>query len=198
MSPPQRSASYLNTLVFTIIAGVVSVGLLVIILYANVAEYKYALATIEAGLIFVIVSALVHIYWIESSAKRMASNAHKNALLAKNCPDYYTMVHSPKTGEVCTNTFKGMLPTGQPFAMVYIPSTDATAEVRNGAKKVLFRGNPSDPSIDVKSFEDKQVQDACLYVAGRPVQGDPDTKTANNYSIPWTDMRSKCESLSYS
>ncbi len=191
----QKNTSYINTLIFTIIAGIVSVGLLVIILYANVDEYKYALITIEAGLIGVIVYALVRIYINESAAARMASNAHKNSLLAKNCPDYYTVINSAKSGQMCNNTFKGITPTGVPFVMVYTPTARFT---QNGTNHVVFHGNPADASIDIKKFEDKQVQEACLYVAGRPIEGDPDTKSSNNYSIPWTDMRSKCDGLSYS
>lgn len=195
----RKNTSYINTLIFAIVAGVVSVGLLVVIMYANVDDYKYALITIEAGLIGVIVYALVRIYIDESTAARMASNAHKNALLAKNCPDYYTMVNSAKSGQQCINTFKGVAPTGDPFVMVYTPSGRFKEDSgMGGKKKVIFSGNPPDSSIDIKAFEDQSVQEACLFVAGRPVDGDTNTKTSNNYSIPWTDMRSKCDGLSYS
>jgi hypothetical protein len=188
--------SYINTLIFTIVAGIVSIGLLLLTFFSTaVSSYTYVLVTIEIGLVFVIAFALYNIIRNEQKVKKIAATAHKNTLLANTCPDYYTVGYENGTGfQQCRNVFEGNMPNGRPFLMYYTPSDTYEPAGANGAK---FPGNPPELVISMNNFEEKRVEDACKIVNGRQPDSDTNTSTPNNYSIPWTDMRFKCEGLSY-
>lgn len=194
----KQAQSYINTLVFAIITGLVTLVLLIGILFSSAMnEYAYVLVTVEVGLIAIVSYALYNIIAYESKMKRLSSTASKNALLAQNCPDYYTVGYDATGAAVCKNFFKGRSPSGESFAMFYVPSQQYTSRMENARREYVFSGNPPSSSIAMKDFENKRVEDTCKQVQGRPPENDTAKTVANNYVIPWTDMRPKCDGFSY-
>lgn len=193
----RHTQSYTNTMVFAIAAGLVSVVLLLALLYVPAvgATLGYMLVTIEVGLLLVIALAVYRIVSSERAMQSAAGNAHRNALLAKSCPDYYTMSHAASGVQECKNLFVGTTESGGRYAMAFVPSdTWRKSSTSSGG---AFVGNPADHVINMQRFESMRVGDACQYVHGRPPASDDQTSVPNNYTIPWTDLRSKCDGLSY-
>jgi hypothetical protein len=190
--------SYVNTLVFAIVAGMISLILLLGLLFTTaMGAYSWFVITLEVGLITIIIWTLVRIFTYESRMRRMNRNATKNALVAQTCPDYYTVFHDAVGSADCRNIFRGRSPANEEFVMVYVPGTNFEADpaVRGG---IIFKSNPPDHRIEMKKFEDKRINDTCAIVQGRdPSSADAMPLEANNYNIPWTDLRTKCEGFAY-
>ena len=194
-----NSQTYVNTMVFAIVSGIVSVALLVALYFVeSLNAYIFAIATIEIGLLLIIIFSLYSIIAYESNVRKAINNAGKNSIAANSCPDYYTMRFGANgvTDNTCRNTFSGKTPQGLRYVMFYVPSTKY--ESTGQGRAVRFTGNPADGSIKIKSLEEIPMTDACKIIQGLPAESDVDKKSANNYSIPWTDLRPKCESIVYS
>lgn len=83
--------NYVNTIIFCVVLKIISILVLALILMGYVKNsFVYFLITVELGMVFIVMSALIS---ISSYEKRMAKET-KNALNAKInmflCPDYYT------------------------------------------------------------------------------------------------------------
>ena len=191
---------YVNTMVFSIVAGLLSIALLVALVFVqSLNAYIYAIATIEVGLLAIIILSLYSIMAYESKVRKALTNAGKNSIAANSCPDYYTMRFSENgpTNNTCRNFFSGKMPSGSRYVMYYVPSGTYTS-VTGPKQGVVFSGNPADGNIKIKSLETMTMTDACKVIQGLPQESDVEKTTANNYTIPWTDLRPKCENIVYS
>lgn len=103
---------YMNLLVFSVIAGIVSIVIMVIMLAlggtnSTIRKLTPVIVTIETGLLLIVANAIYtsvkHI-----QALRNASDQHMNTRLqVSTCPDYWTLTSNDSKGnKVCTNTFK--------------------------------------------------------------------------------------------
>jgi hypothetical protein len=194
----RSSQTYVNTMVFAIIAGMVSIALLcTLLLSESLTEYLFAIITIEVGLVAIIIFALYRIIAYEAKMRSAVNNASRNAFAANNCPDYYTLKYSSNgiDQNTCTNMFRGKSPDGFSYVMYFVPSEKFQ---RTGqGSSVRFLGNPANNSILIKSMETMPIDQACKMVQGLPEESDGKKANPNNYTIPWTDLRPKCESIVY-
>lgn len=188
--------TYVNTVVFAIVAGIVSIALLIVLMMSeSLTAYLFAIVTIEVGLLVIIINALYRIIAYEKNMRKAINNASKNSFAAENCPDYYTMRFSAgPDGNSCKNMFLGTTPERAPFAMYYVPSP--TYQSTGQGTSVIFAGNPPNDNINMASMQTMKMPDACKSVQGLPAEAD-DKKSPNNYNVPWTDLRPKCESIVY-
>jgi hypothetical protein len=194
----RESQTYINTMVFSIIAGLVSIAMLVaLMLSESLNAYMFLIITIEMGLLAIIIHALYRVIAYEAKVRKAINNASSNAFAADNCPDYYTLKYSTSgsTEHACRNFFKGRTPDGRPFIMYFVPSD--TFKSTGQGSGVVFPGNPSDDSIKIKTLENLTSSEACRIVQGLPAESDSKKDTPNNYSIPWTDLRPKCETIMF-
>lgn len=176
--------TYVNTLVFSIISGMVSVALLLTLMLSDsLSAYMFVIVTIEIGLLLIIINAMYRVIAYERNMRNAINNASKNSFAADNCPDYYTMRFS-STGNTCANVFKGIAPGGIKYVMYYVPS--AKYQLTGQGNSVVFSGNAPDDVIKIKNLESIKIDDACKIVQGKPADADTDKKEANNYTIPWT------------
>jgi hypothetical protein len=109
LSNETRKRLYLNTLVFCLIGGVVSLGLLAMLMYGGgvAARYTPFIVTVEVGLLFVVISAFVSIVRNEKRDRKLAENARANLVAVKNCPDYWTLSSDPLDSDksVCVRRY---------------------------------------------------------------------------------------------
>lgn len=191
--------SYINTLVFTLVVGLLSLLLLLGMIFTTaMGTYAWFVITLEVGFFAIILWNLIQITTYESRVRKMTHNAAKNSLVAQTCPDYFTMSYST-TGETeCINVFKGVSPAKERFIMLFVPSTSSEQVVDDATKSTMtrFTVNPPDMKIAMKTFEEKRVEDACKIVQGRADLASSPSEP-NNYTVPWTDLRNKCEGFAY-
>jgi hypothetical protein len=194
----RQTQTYLNTLIFSIVTGLFTLMLLLALLFSSsFNQYAYAIVTVEVGLIAIITHALYKIIAYENRLTKLSRNATKNALVAQSCPDYYTVGYDASGALTCKNYFEGRSPSGERFVMFYVPGDQFTEKIVSGKRSFTFFGNPPASVINVKDFENKRIDDTCKVVQGRPPESDEKMTEANNYTVPWTDMRPKCDGFSY-
>lgn len=89
---------YMNTLVFCLLGGLISLGLLAVLVYGGSSTKALApfIITIEIGLIGIVIYAIVVISRNNARALNQARNAADNLIAVRSCPDYWIL--STKTG----------------------------------------------------------------------------------------------------
>lgn len=101
--PASRNQShYINTMVFCVVAGIISLMLLLLIMNASetVQQFSPFVITVEVGLLLIIIWAIYQIIVYEQRTLRAAKNGYNSRLYVNTCPDYWTQV-----GMKCTNSF---------------------------------------------------------------------------------------------
>lgn len=82
---------YINTIVFAMIAGILSIVLLVVLLYAPAFRtYVWGIATLEIGLVAIIVAAIIRVNRYEADIRKSAERGNAYLVSIDTCPDYFT------------------------------------------------------------------------------------------------------------
>ena len=98
---------YANTMAFTIISGIVSLMLLLLLKYGSGASvYTPLILTVEIGLVVVIVVSIMRVMQVERKNKKLAKNNLDNLLAVNTCPDYWTLAESSTGTKQCTRVYK--------------------------------------------------------------------------------------------
>lgn len=106
---------YTGTLIFCIIAAVVSVVIICLFFFINVQPVKFMLLTIELILIIIIVHSILTIIFYEKSIKKYNEAAHDQEIINLGCPDYFTR-RKDGTTNLCENIYdtkKNMIVIGE-------------------------------------------------------------------------------------
>lgn len=166
----QNRRMYLNTMIFTVVAVISIVCLIVIALISPqfTRKIRPILLTVIIGLLFVTVYSVVRIWMYESNVTDLLNNSQSSLLSADTCPDYFTSNLNADGEVVCVNEYKA-------------PRSDHTFKFVGKGGRVVR------DTINMKEFKRIKAKDLCAKV-------DPTTdKPIHN--IPWTDVRAKCSSL---
>ena len=164
-------SQYINTMVFAVVAGIISLMLLVLILNASdmVRNYSPYIITVEVGLVLIIGLAIYRIIVYEQSLKKESDNSTNNKLNVDSCPDYWTRF----SGNKCIN---GYQTPGGPIIRI-----DGRSD--NPSSNILTKSSV----IDLTEFNNKTIASVCNRVRF-------DNTKANEIPGPWTDVRSVCDS----
>ena len=97
------SSQYMNTMVFAVVAGVISLLLLLLIMRASdtVRQYSAFVITLEIGLVIIICTAVYRIISFERAQLAAQKAGFTTTMPVSTCPDYWTR----GGGDVCVNTF---------------------------------------------------------------------------------------------
>ena len=166
-----KAQIYVGTMVFSIVAAVISVMLILYIVYGppEARDYMYVVLTIEFGMLAIIINSIAQIYLYERDMKKLSLDAASNLVLVQSCPDYYTRVVDPKKGVSCSNVFVA-------------PSTGDMYSIGRGSNVGDFMRNGAD--VQIKDYENKKLKDVCAdFAVSKPL-----------YNVPWTDLRTRCDS----
>ena len=142
MAASPNQSQYINTMVFCVVAGIISLMLLLLIMNANEAlrEFSPFVITVEVGLILIVVVAIYKIIAYERRTRQAAKNSYNSRLYVNTCPDYWTQV-----GLNCNNTF------------VPVDKSNIGFEIK---------GKPNSPnsndSFSLATFNNLSVQKACV------------------------------------
>ena len=82
--------TYTGTLIFCIIATVITIVIIVLFFVINVEPVKYMLLTIEICLVIIIVHSIITIIMYERAAKKYQAGAVNAPIPDLACPDYFT------------------------------------------------------------------------------------------------------------
>lgn len=168
---PRKQSVYRNTVIFAVVAALVMVALLVVtIAVPSVSEFRYAFLTVNIGLLVIIINAIVKINQHNSKYDDLLSNASNYKMPVQGCPDYFTTKYNDgKT--MCSGEY---------------------VSPRQDAKFILLDDdmNPI-PDINVSQLDDRRAGDVCSILNSTNHNG------VNHRKVPWTELRSKCNSLKY-
>ena len=161
----EQSSQYVNTMVFCIIAGIISMMLLLLIMSASerIKKLSTFIITVEVGLLVIIVLAIWRLIYYEHKALKQAQTATGNKLSVNSCPDYWT-----RYSDTCVNGF----------------STSANPNV---TYRVAGTATPADlaaqtSTISLTDYNNLSISDACMKVQAQ-------------VQAPWTDVRAVCDSF---
>ncbi len=171
------SSQYINTMVFTVIAGILSLMLLLLIIYASetVAQYSVFIMTVEGGLILVIAVAIYQIIVYERRQMNQTMDGTQNRLSVSTCPDYWTMQGD---GVTCQGQVRSGKDQRGQYWRYTVLGTNLPSQIPD----------PMVPrSVSLSSLNNVSVATACNFLS---------SSTAPNKvsDVPWVDLRSVCDS----
>lgn len=159
---------YFNIFVFTIISGIVSLFLMLLLIFgsSSVTKYTTLIITVEVGLIVNIIVALFRIYKYERKLDKLAQNSMDNLLTVKTCPDYWT-----------TKEVGGAKHCDRQYVLP--PSADD-----NNLTGGILAMQGSRDTLNLSEFDGQSMSTVCSKV--------------NTLNTPWTDVRAACSAFNIS
>lgn len=197
-----RKTSYFNTLIFTVIAGIVSIILLLLLLFKDFKKYLPFIVTLEVGIFAMIIWCIIQIYINEYALDKLRKNLDYQ-LSFSTCPDYFTK-RLIGDKEICSNEYIYVDENNKKQLMKIYPIDDKSRPV-SGMRPLPstadsnYKGNekkwekfPLHELENEPSF--KTYADKCSPLFQEP--SDEKIKYLKGYElVPWTNMRSQCASV---
>ena len=167
--------SYLNTLIFTVVAEGISILIIGLLALEVVRPFSAFLMTLEIGLIFIIIWTLYAIKKYQDKMSKQFKHLRDTRVTNVSCPDYFTRKADEDGNLICENKYT--TPDGK-FEYTF-----------NNQKQIgKAAGNMNDINeINMKDvFDEKKLQDIC----------DNELSSSGIYkNIPWTGIKTSCTSL---
>lgn len=213
MTNSLKQQSYFRTLVFTVMAALVSVMLMVLVFFVpQTRDYLALIITIQIGLFLIIAYCIRSVMNKEKDFDNM-SNPDNYVVKFDSCPDYFNRkLDAVSKRFYCSNEYvvpHPYDPSRQVIAkmMLHDPTNVAiqfpdnhSNEYMNTQGAVASKPLPSEKFyIDVlydKSL--KTIADKCALVdesSVREVPNDPIENRKEYKQLPWTSVRSRCNGL---
>jgi len=194
-----KTRSYLNTLVFAIIAGIISVLLLFVLMFKKLREFTPFVITLEVGIFLVLFSCIGHIWIIESRLGRLR-NQGISSIGFDSCPDYYVK-RLDGSKEFCSNEYVLQDEYGKSFIMKVYPANTDKVKIPLPTSHEQSMSTNTDKPYDkfyLREIESdmnlKTPADKCAPLFSQP--SDPKLAYLNGFNrLPWSTMRSKCEAV---
>jgi hypothetical protein len=201
MSDEKRKVSYFNTLIFTIIAGIVSILLLVLLFFKGFNEYLPFIIALEVGIFSIIALCITQIILNERFLDKLKKNI-RETINFNQCPDYYT---KRETGdkEICSSDYIYKDKGNKNWIMKIYPEDDLLNR-SHGSRPLPanvsldYIGNePKYEKFPLHEIENeptfKTYDDKCAPLTTDPQ--DPKLSYLRGYNlVPWSTMNSKCAS----
>lgn len=189
-----KSISYKNTLIYTIIASIISAGLLIGLAFKSIFDYVYLIAVVEVG-IFIIIG--VCLYKIITYDKRMESLREDRKLVVpfNECPDYYVKKYSRTNGNpYCSNEHHVIDKSGNKFLMKVYPNDVSSLPSSHDFQERIDTSTPKYEKFWLNELGAlTNSKERCAVVLSTPT--DPSKSKYNDYSkLAWTNVRGRCDS----
>jgi hypothetical protein len=197
MATEESKVSYFNTLVFTIVSGIISLLLLLSLFFDFVRQNGfYFVIAVEIGIFSVIAICIFQIMRNESLLNAMRSNALKK-LTFTECPDYF--VKEDVNGEMmCYNNYSVKDSKGRSYYMRIYPAEEQLPALISQGKEEGVKGKMSLYKIE-QTVDFKTGKEQCAVVLQEPVlEGIQPAKreVLQNFvgysKLPWMHARSRC------
>lgn len=201
MSKEHRKVSYYNTLIFTIVAAIISVLLLLGLMFKGGRDYLPFIITLEVGIFSIIAYCIILI--IQGERKSNKQKLYALSQLSFNiCPDYFVK-RTIGDREICSNEYVVKDDKNRRSIIKIFPEDDKLNPIGG------LRPLPETHSFNYKGDEAKYdkfylseieseklltaASDKCSILYKTPT--DPALSYLKGYNLtPWTTMRAKCAS----
>lgn len=195
MPQQQDRLSYINTLIFTIFAALLSIALLFLVFLKATKEYIVFIVTVEVGLLAIIFYC---IYKIVKSEKDLRSLRDASKLVVKfdECADYYVRRMDSDNNVYCSNDYIFTKDNDAQYLMKIYPESVSLPNntLNNASSNAKYNPNAG-------RYEEYLLQELAT-ASNLPTYADkckPLFTNVNNYTeyskIPWTFARSRCQSF---
>lgn len=190
--------SYFNTLIFTVITGIISLGIMCLLFFDIGKRFLYFIIAFEIGIFAIIGFCL---YVIISTERAKKNNKIKYVVRFDECPDYYTK--KIKDGkEFCINKYAVKDTKGNVFIAVITPA-EIGNETVDVPKVISSQETTTDPlytNFELRALESDanipNLEDKCKLMYNLPPNEDKYMPHVHYSFIPWTYAKSRCESVS--
>lgn len=190
--------SYFNTLIFTVITGIISLGVLCLLFFDIGKRFLYFIIAFEIG-VFALIGFCLYVIISTEMAKK--KNKIKYVVRFDECPDYYTK--KVKDGkEYCINKYVVKDSRGNVFIAVISPAEIGNVPI-DVPKTISTQESTSDPlytNFELRALENDQeiktLEEKCKLMYTAPPSDDKYMAHMHYHFIPWTYAKSRCESVS--
>lgn len=191
--------SYFNTLIFTIVTGVISLLLLGLLFLDIGKPFLPFIVALEVG-IFLIIGYCIYSIWALDKEMKDATANKRFVVKFDTCPDYYVK-RNINGSTYCSNDYTGLNENGDKNVIKILP-TEIKGSAVSMPEKLVLSSNvlPSDSLVDKfdlyaldKDNNLKDTQAKCNLIHSTPANTDP--KHSIYPSLPWTYAKSRCESI---
>ena len=200
MTSETSKTSYFNTLIFTIVTGIISL-LLLLSLFIPVVNQNafYFIIAVEAGIFSVIAICIFKIMYNEYEVNKRMRNLKTTKLSLNECPEYFVRTKNGSDTN-CTNNYKVQDSNGQKYTLRIYPDDPltplpTTLPAATQDKNEVFMLHQLEQAVDLK---DASAQ--CAMVMKEPPINTATTAAQANtlrqyvgYSkLPWMYAQSRC------
>ena len=193
MADTEQRIAYFNTLVFTIISGIISLGILIFMFFKPAAKLFPFLITVQIGIFLIIIISIYQIVSAEK-LKDKYKDTKNFAINFSLCPDYYVERNINGT-KVCSNEYIVEDDNRVKKIMKILPADDVQKGISYAFPMVHTTNYTTDSAID--KFKNTVIEiapdlkdnaDKCAAIYGR-------NNRYTDYSrIPWTALTQRCDS----
>lgn len=198
MATTEQKVSYFNTLIFTVITAIVSLGVLSLLFTESGKKMIYFIIAFEVGVFLII---LYCIYKIISGETKSSSKSSTYVVNFDQCPDYYTKYTHTNGDSLCLNNYIVKDDKGN----IYVIRLDGNLETDTMDQTITLNPPGNTPLNTIAEFEltklqkdtlIKNYEDKCALVMAKPPSSDTKYNSYAFYNkLPWTYLKSRCEGL---
>lgn len=198
----QQNIAYFNTLIFTIVTGIVSLAVLTLLFFEFGQNLIYFIVIFEVG-VFILIG--ICIYTIVSAERNKKKREEDILIKFDKCPDLYSKV-SYSNENYCMNWYATNDVYGNQYVVRIYPLMDS--QKNNITPVASFTSNDMSPStfttntyqvIKPSQFASetkfKSVSDRCQTLFTKPLPSFSNNAYDALSLVPWTYARSRCASL---
>jgi len=195
--------SYINTLIFTLIAGVISLALLCILLFPIGKKFLVFVVSVEIGILTIIAFCIYKIATNESYLRRLR-DSNNIVVNFEQCGDYYVKNINQFGKEVCTNNYVVTDETNTRYVMKIWDAGASNIPGNNNIREdqVNFFGNSNANASDATNRRELYALKELATSSNLTTFTDkckPFYYNVPNFSeyqgIPWTYAKSRCQSF---
>ena len=167
-----KQSVYRNTVIFAVVAALVTVILLVVVVSVPAAaNFRLAFLTVDIGLLAIIIYAIVRINRQNTKYDELLQEAGNFKMAVDSCPDYFT-THHENGKTMCSGVY--------------------TSPRRDVKYTILDANNDPIPDINLSDIHNRRAREVCSIVNSDDFNG------VNHQKVPWTEVRAKCTWIKYS
>lgn len=197
-----NKVAYFNTLIFTIVTGIVSLIVMSLLLFQIGKTFMIFIITFEIGVFIIIGMCIYQIV----KAEKDKNEKHDYMINIDQCPDYYSKVkNSSNQTDYCLNWYRGKDMYGEETIQRLFPMKDKLNEdisIPPSFENSFVDGDPTTSTNNYMSFELLKLQNdknfdqskKCGFLFTKAT-GTNTASYEDHYLVPWSYARSRCQSL---